>query len=548
MRQRAGDAARAKAERGELFVNVPAGYVRGSGDTLFEKNPDLRVQRMLQSVFDKFLEVGSLSQTVMWYWDHDLLLPVNHRSGRGSWELQWCRPTISMLSRIVNNPIYAGAYAYGRRKLVYDVRGEVVRRSVRRLPREQWAVLIRDHHEGYISWETHERIQEMLARNAASWGSSGAARGGSSVLVGLLRCRRCGRKLRTTYSGEPRVQRYVCDQSTSVGGGLTCLGFGGRWLDDAVEREVLRVISPGSLDAARLAAEESERKKTEVVDALRLELEAERYAADHARRQYEAVDPLNRLVAGELERRWEVSLEKAGELERRVREEEPRLERSADSFESGVKALSEDLPRVWNDPETDVRLKKRIVRSLIEEVIVDAEGSEIQAVIHWKGGVHTELTVRRRRRGQHGKATSKDTVDAVRILSLILSDRGIAQVLSRNELRTGQGNRWSRERVKGLRRWNDIPVYSKERRSEEGWMTLGQAAEHVSLTPKTLRRAAERGEVVYQHPLSQGPWVFNRKNLELPEVEERFARIRRSRKTPAGPASGDATPMIPGTW
>lgn len=531
LRQRASDAARSKARRGELYLNVPAGYIKG-GEVLIEKNPDLRIQRALKSVFDKFLQIGSVRQTVLWYWEHELELPVNQQTGRGGWETVWRRPTTSSVSRILNNPIFAGAYAYGRKKSVCEVREGVVKKYVRVQEQKDWEVLIRDQHEGYISWETFERIREMLAGNACFSGSPGAARGGSSVLVGLIRCGRCGRKMQVTYAGEPRLPRYACQRGGTLSGTLTCLSFGGKFLEEAVVREVVYVVSPGAIEAARLAEAEMAQKREEVVEVLQLDLEAARYAVEHAKRQYDAVDPANRLVAAELERRWESALVKVEELERRVVDEHKCLEKESVPFEDGIMALAEDLPRVWKDPQTDVRLKKRIVRALIEEVVVDVdeESNEIRAVINWKGGVHTELCVPRRRRGEHGKSTSKDIVDAVRVLSRVCSDSHIAQVLSRNGLRTGKGNPWSRERVKWLRNGHEIPVYTKKLQAEEGWMTLGQAAKHVGVSPKTLRLAVERGNVEGLHPLPHGPWLLNRTTLDTPEVKEVFANVRPGRK------------------
>jgi hypothetical protein len=298
------------------------------------------------------------------------------------------------------------------------------------------------------------------------------------------------------------------------------------------------------MEAAAAAAADIIRKREEVLVALRLDLEAAQYVAEHARRQYDSMDPENRLVAAQLERRWNDALVRVEDLERRIDEQDSHLEVETLSFE--LMNLADDLPRVWNDPQTDIRLKKRIVRTLIEEVIVDldSEESAIKAVIHWNGGVHTELSVQRRKRGQHGQATSKDTIDAVRVLSRVCSDRFIAQLLSRNGLRTGKNNPWSRRAVKGVRHSYDIPVHTKEGQAEQGWMTLSQAAAHVGVAPRTLRLAVERGAVEALHPLPDGPWVLNRKDLELPEVKERFAKIRT--RSSEKPNFDDGNLMIPG--
>jgi hypothetical protein len=189
---------------------------------------------------------------------------------------------------------------------------------------------------------------------------------------------------------------------------------------------------------------------------------------------------------------------------------------------------------VWNHPETDARLKKRIVRTLIEEVVVDVDGQagEIIAVVHWKGGVHTELRIPRRRRGYSRAHTPPEIVDAVRVLVRICSDDTIAGALSRSGLLTGMGNRWTRERVTSLRSHHGIPPYSAEHRRAEGWLTLTEAADHLQISGITLRLAIERGEIEAEHPLTSGPWVINRRALETEQAIQFAERIRRQRRNP----------------
>ena len=268
-----------------------------------------------------------------------------------------------------------------------------------------------------------------------------------------------------------------------------------------------------------------------------MELGGVRHEVDLARRQYDGVDPSNRLVADELESRWNTALEKAERIEERIANEKLLAEEAGLRDERELFTLAEEFEKVWNDPTTDNRLKKRIARTLIEEVLVgtDDESGHIDVVIHWKGGVHTELHVRRRKQGEHGTATSKDIVEAVRVLARVNDDRTIAQLLNRNRLKTGKGNPWSRERVKDLRQWHKIRVYDSVIQEKEGWMTLKQASAFVGVSPRTLRLAAENGEVISLHPLSFGNWIFQRKDLETPEVKSRFANCRPGRRCPTIP-------------
>jgi hypothetical protein len=299
--------------------------------------------------------------------------------------------------------------------------------------------------------------------------------------------------------------------------------------DDAVAGEVVRVVQPAAIEAALLAGGERARRQGEVVAALARDLEAARYAAQRAQRQYDAADPDNRLVAGELERRWNLALQRVRELELRVEEETARSRQSAPPSREDFEALANDLEAVWNHPETDNRLKKRIVRTLIHEIIVDVdvEASEVVLVVHWKGGIHTELRLRRRRRGQNGAQTAESIIEAVRVLARVCHDDQIASLLNRNGHLTGRGNRWTRERVVSLRNGNGIPCYQPETRADEGWMNLTEAARHLGVSARTLRLAVERGEIEAGHPLGMGPWVFNRRALDTETASQLVERARR---------------------
>lgn len=550
LRQRALDARRQKAARGEMWMTVPAGYVNTDDGCGIQKDPDRRIQQAILRVFEKFIEVGSARQTLLWHVEHALDLPVRRPVGpRGSWQTVWLPPTASIIARMLTNPIYAGIYAYGRRRTVSVVHEGLIKKMVRACPPEQYEALLVEHHEGYISRETFERIKAMLKNNStATPGSSGAAKHGLALLAGLLRCARCGRKLGVTYTGTPRLQRYACSDSRMIHDKLKCLSLGGRGVDDAVAAELLRVVQPGALEAAAQAAREVSRGQDELTAAIELELTAARYAAERARRQYDNIDPENRLVADELESRWNTALTKVCELERRVEEARQQHQSECPDPQS-IMDLTADMERLWGAASTDVRLKKRLVRTLVEEIIidVDSEASLVELVIHWQGGVHTELQVHRRRRGQHGKATSVDAIDAVRVLARIHPDGQIAQVLNLNGLRTGKDNPWTSVRVKSLRSWHEIVVHTRQVQQADGWMTLQQAALHVGVSPKTLRVAAERQHVNALHPLARGPWIFNRCDLDSAEVQRHLSElVGRRRANPAGRSLPDRTPTLPG--
>ncbi len=538
LRQRSLEARREKARRGELIVIAPIGYVKTDGQRL-EKDPDRRVQQAILSVFQKFLEVGSVRQTLLWFLEHGLQLPVHTAQG----ETAWKRPSYGMIYRVLTSPAYGGAYAYGKTEQTTNYQDGGPRQRSRRKPKEQWLALIPNSHEEYVSWEQFQQIQQAISENIRGWEQGGATTGGPALMSGLLRCRRCGRKLTIRYTGNGHdVLRYGCYRGWLDNGQARCIAFGGIPVDEAIAKQILRVVQPGAVEAAVLAGEEETRRQDEVLDALRRDLEAARYAAQRAQRQYDAADPENRLVADELERRWDQGLQRVKEMELRIDQHvhiqgqdviTPRASR--EDFE----ALAADLELVWNDAEADVRLKKRIVRTLIHEVVVDvnAEAGEVILIIHWKGGIHTELRLPRRRRGENSCHTSKDTVAAVRALAQICPDEMIAGALNRNGLLTGRGNRWTRERVTALRSHHEIPAYSSDRRHSEGWMSMTEAAAFLSVSSRTLRLAVERGELEAEHPLADGPWIFKRRTLQAAAAMKMLERIRSGNRDPAVPTA-----------
>lgn len=535
LRQRSLEARREKARRGELLVTAPVGFVK-TEEQHWEKDPDLRVQQAVLLVFRKFLELGTVRQTLMWFLEQGLQLPVYTQQGETSWK----RPSYHTIYRLLTNPIYGGAYAYGKTEHTLRYESGAPHRGARRKPREQWLVLIPNTHEGYVRWEQHLQIQRAITENVRGGEASGSVQSGAALLVGLLRCRRCGRKLTVLYTGNHHdVLRYVCHRGWLDSGEPRCIGFGGMSVDETIAKEVLRVVQPAAVEAARLASEEEAHKQDEVLEAWKRDLEAARYAAHRAQKQYDAADPENRLVADELERRWNLALQRVREIEQRIEQHVQGQGKATTPTREEFEELAAKLETVWNCADTDVRLKKRIVRTLIHEVVVDvdAEAGELILVLHWKGGVHTELRLPRRRRGQNSKQTSKEIVDAVRTLVRICSDEVIAGALNRNGLLTGRGNRWTKEAVTSLRSHHKIPCYDSDQREAEGWMNLTEAANSLRVSATTLRLAVERGEIEAEHPLADGPWVFNRNKLQKDAAINFVERVRGGKPDPATPNS-----------
>ncbi len=532
LRHRSLQARWAKASRGELGFNPAVGFVRS--DSGFEKDPDQQVQQAIQLVFDKFFEMGSARQVLMWLIEHDLRVPAA-RHGNTGWERHWRSPGYRSVVQILKDPIYAGAYAYGKTEAVSHVEDGILVKTRIEKPIDEWKVLIRDHHDGYISWNQYERIQTMLTKNKSNFGLpvSGAAKKGSALMAGIVRCRRCGRKLMVSYSGKNRVLRYSCRRIQQNSGCPPCISFGGLNADEALTNEILRIVQPGAVDAAILAASQITEKNGQVLRSLRLELQSSRYEADRAWKQFDGVDPEHRLVADELERRWNQTLSRVREIQNRVdTEEQTRPELDEQAVADSLAHIANNLSDVWNDPKTDIRLKKRIVRTLVEEILVDIDDEHglVELIIHWKGGAHSELTVKCRRRGENGQAAPSSVRHAVEILVLVCADPLIAKYLNRNRLLTGSGNRWTQQLVASFRWRYKIPAHNEKRQRQQGWMMQNEASRYAGVSPRTLQLAFTKGSLKALQPLPDGPRIYNRADLDSEATSALFAHLPRARR------------------
>jgi excisionase family DNA binding protein len=536
-RQRSFEALRQKARRGELFMTVATGYVRTSKERI-EKDPDRRVQEAISLVFAKFAELQSVRQVHLWLRDERMPLPAVIYGAEGRMTV-WKPPVYNTLHHMLTNPVYAGVYAFGRtgsRVTIQNGRKRVVRGFKKES--NDWEVLLPEHHEGYISHAEFERNQRLISDNAngKSFMSRGSVRRGSALLAGLLRCGHCGRKLHVAYGGtKGDVARYHCRGAHLNHGTDPCISFGSLRVDQGVGAEVVTRLQPHGIEAALGAIEARGVECSEKRRHLELALEQARYEASRAARQYDAVDPDNRIVAAELERRWNERLQIVRDLQSEldVLTSHPQTTLSVAEKESLIN-LGHDVERAWNNPSVSMTTRKQIVRTLIDEIVVQLQENAIALVVRWRGGDHTPLHVKRNRKGAHRWTVDADVAEMVTSLARMMPDKAIAAVLNRAGKTTGKGNSWTSSRVNSVRQHRQIPVYCEGERQKRGELTLDEAAERLAVSPSTVQRMIAEKSLAAAHLCKGAPWVIRAADVDTDAVRQ-IAAARKSRR----PASGN---------
>ena len=526
LRQRSLEALRQKARRGELFLNVAVGYVKVRHDRI-ARDPDLRIREALGLVFRKFAEFQSMRQVHLWLRQEQVLLPSVEATEDGR-RIVWKLPVYNTVRALLTNPIYGGAYAFGRtasRVTVENGRKRISRGH--RRDREEWDVLIVDHHEGYIPWAEFERNQRLIADNANCRGLMvrGAVRRGDALLAGLLRCGHCGRRLHVSYSGtDGYCVRYNCRGAHINHGTRPCIAFGGLRIDAAVSTEILRHLAPLGVEAALEAITTREEENSETRRQAELALTQARYEADLARRQYDAVDPVNRLVAAELERRWNDRLADVQRQEERLAAmTASRPETLGAGEKDRLMALGADLETAWSHPGATAETRKRILRAVLEEIVATLTEERIELVIHWRGGDHTRLAVPRNRTGQHRWSSDADVRELIRVLARQQVDGAIAATLNRLGKRTGRGNPWTEARVRSFRSQHRVPVHRPGEMAERGELTLEETARRLGVSRMTVLRLISAGTLTAIQICKGAPWAIPEAQLEKLDGANRHA-------------------------
>ncbi len=526
IRTRMLDAIRAKARRGELRLSVPIGYLwhREAG---LDFDPDVRLQAVIHQIFARFRKLGSARQVLLAMTIDQVHFP-RPSDGKRLVSFAWTPIRYRNVISVLKNPFYAGAYVYGKSEHRTQIVDGHARKSYGHYRSFQdWEIILKSHHPGYIEWTEFERNQKQLAlNNYAKPGGQKTGRGGRALLAGLLSCARCGRRLRVTYGGRPPARTiYRCECPKPMPGSSRGLMFGGSRIEAAVGKELLQAVEPMAIDAAGEAERMQMQRQAEQQRIIELDLQQAQYEAMLAERRYAACDPDNRLIAAQLEKSWEAAL-------RRVEACQVRLAAALAADQAVVPpdfaGLAEDLNAAWNAPGVTTRARQQLLRALVLDIIadVDEEARDVVLTIHWRGGQHSQLRVRKPRTGEHGCVTAEDALAVMRSMAGRWSDEHIAASLNRMGIPTGQGKTWTANRVGSMRRVRNIHAYLSAEK-EGQWLTMTEAAKALDVTNHVIRRLIKTGSLPAVQVVPGAPYQIRAADLTTEPVKAAMARKER---------------------
>jgi DNA invertase Pin-like site-specific DNA recombinase len=501
---------RNKAVRGEFQSGLPVGLVWGERDGEVLLDPDEAVTTAIRAVFARFAEFGSARRVWLWFRSEGLPFPLRQWP---SHPVKWVAPSYHAIHQVLTHPAYAGAYVYGRtcQETFIDQTG-VVKKRTRRLPQEQWGILLINHHMGYLDWATFESNQARLDSNThpEPHQAGGAVREGSALLQGIGVCGNCGRKLRTHYTGSNSNPGYHCAGKTlTESRGLYCLRVGGAAVDEAVADAFLRAVTPAAVEAVLLAIGQLQAGHDAALAQWRLEVERLRYEAEKAERRYRSVEPENRLVARGLEAAWEARLRDLAEAEAELSRKQQQQSRTfGDEQLKQIRTLGSDLRLVWNAPATTDHDRKQLLRALLEEVIVNVNREQRQAVLtlRWRGSTLTTVNLGLPR-FKPSNRTDEDTIELLGRLAALYPDGVIAGILNQQGRTTASGDRFTANHVASLRHHRKIPGFKPPEEPPAGdLVNIRQAAELFGIDPSTFHRWISEGFIAGKQMTPGAPW------------------------------------------
>jgi DNA invertase Pin-like site-specific DNA recombinase len=514
IRARLDGGIRNKAARGELRRGLPGGLIWGEqdGEVLF--HPDEAVTGAIRTVFERFAEFGSARRVWLWFRSEGLSFPLQTMPAGMPGPIRWVTPTYHALHQVLTNPVYAGAYTYGKTKYErYVDENGAVRKRIRHLPMDQWSVLIQNHHPGFIDWVTFQTNQARLDSNTRPkpHQAGGAVREGSALLQGLATCGHCGRRLHVHYRGRNSAPGYHCAGKDLVNGrGVYCLNVGGMVIEQAVASAFLEAVTPAAIEATMLSVQQLQANHDAALSQWRLEVERTRYEAERAERRYRAVEPENRLVARGLETEWEKRRRNlaAAETELRRREQQRPNPIGPEQLKR-IQMLGSDIRQVWTAPAITDRDRKELLRTLLEEVILNLKRAEGHAhlTLRWRGGAVTVLDVPVPRFKPMGPRTDEDTISLLRRLAALYPDEVIAGIFNRQDRKTATGERFTANQVGSLRRYRNIPRFQPSAEPPTGELvSIRKAAQILGMNTSSIHRWLADGFIAGEQVTPGAPW------------------------------------------
>lgn len=516
LRARLQGGIRNKARRGELFVRPPMGFVYTAEGRLVI-DPDQQVQQSVRLLFETFRRTGSAMATVKHFAKQELQFPRRVHTGPNKGDLVWAGLEHSRVLRILHNPRYTGAFVYGRTHTRRTLEGDWV---IQHVPREEWEVLIRQAHAGYIDWDEYEQNQSRLHGNCQAYGAErrqSPPREGPALLQGLLMCGRCGKRMTVRYHSRHGrlVPDYLCQREGIEHGEPICQHIPGAGIDERVGDLLVEALTPVTIDVA-LAVQQELQTRLDEADRLRQQqVERARYEVELARRRYLRVDPDNRLVADSLEADWNGKLKlltEAQEACERQRTEDRKL--IDNQQRAAILALATTFPQLWRDPTTPDREKKRMIRLLIEDVTL-LRKDHLELHVRFKGGAHRSIQLPLPQCSWEQRQTSPEVVTAIDRLLDRHPYPEIAAQLNEQGLQSGEGKPFTARIVARLQRsYKLTPRYDRLRKA--GMLTVKEIAEVLGVHPQRItvwnRHGLLRGhayngknDCLYEHPGENPP-------------------------------------------
>lgn len=522
-----------KAQQGQLRFRLPVGLLYDPvGRTVLD--PDEAVQEAVRLVFALFDQQGSALAIVSHFNQHHLRFPVRQWGGPRSGELTWEPLRAGRVLDLLHNPLYAGAYVYGRTHTRrHSLPGEAprIKGHTRRVKQDEWPIVLLDAHPGYITWEQFRRNQQILTdnRNIHAAGSRGAAREGAALLQGIVLCGLCGRRMSVRYLHDGTLPIYECSQAHTQLAVKVCQTLRGDRIDQAVTQSFLEAVQPAHLEVALAALDQLEARANQIDQQQRRQIERAQYEADLARRRYLAVDPDNRLVARSLEREWNDKLASVEKLEREYATlPRPLALLLTPEQREQVRRLAHDLPAIWHASTTTAVDRKRLLRFLIKDVCLARRGEVMTIAIRWQTEALTQLTIPRLKRSWELRQTHPDVIRQIREWALIHPDAHIAQLLNEAGYTPGTGGLFTARKVQSLRSTYQIamgcpqgPAACPTGQRGDGRYSARAAAQLLNVNVSTIAAWCQSGQLECVQTAPHGPrWI-----TLTPEI---IARLRKS--------------------